>query len=239
MDRSDIGDFSLIGIGLYTVAEASRLTGIPPGRLRRWLRGYTWRTGDRRAASEPVWLRQVPEIDGTVGLGFLDLMEARFVNAFREAKVPWPVIRRCAEHARELIDSDHPFSSQRFRTDGRTIFVEVLDRTGERQLLALAKSQFAFAHVIGPSLYAGIEFSDRDMPARWWPMGERTPVVIDPARSFGQPIVSNGGVPTRTLADAVAAEGSVAKVARLFRLEPQAVRAALRFEERLAERLAA
>ncbi|MGH7098108.1 MAG: DUF433 domain-containing protein, partial [Stellaceae bacterium] len=233
------GDFSLIGIGLYTVAEASRLTRVSPGRLRRWLRGYTYRAGEHRAASEPVWPRQVPDIDGTLGLGFLDLMEARFVDAFLKAKVPWPVIRRCAEHARELIGSDHPFSSQGFRTDGHTIFAEIVDRTGERQLLDLAKSQLAFGRIIGPSLYAGIEFSESERPARWWPMGERTPIVIDPARAFGQPIISDGGVPTRTLADAVAAEGSVARVARLFQLEPQSVRSALRFEKRLAERLAA
>jgi uncharacterized protein (DUF433 family) len=239
MHGAETGDLSLIGIGLYTVAEASRLTAISQGRLGRWLRGYTYRAGDARAISEPVWHRQVPDIDGTVGLGFLDLMEARFVDAFRKANVPWPVIRRCAEHARELIGSDHPFSSQRFRTDGRTIFAEVIDRAGERQLLDLAKSQLAFGRVIGPSLYAGIEFSNRHMPARWWPLGQQTPVVIDPARSFGQPIVSDSGVPTSTLADAVAAEGSVAQVARLFRVKPRSVRAALRFERRLAERLAA
>ena len=167
------------------------------------------------------------------------MMEARFVDAFRKAGVPWRVIRLGAERVREICGADHPFSSQRFRTDGRTIFAEIVDRAGERQLLDLAESQFAFGRIIGPSLYAGSEFSDRDMPARWWPMGRQTPVVIDPARSFGQPIESLGGVPTRTLADAVAAEGSVAKVARLFRLEPQSVRAALRFEQRLAERLAA
>jgi uncharacterized protein (DUF433 family) len=166
-------------------------------------------------------------------------MEARFVDAFRKASVPWSVIRRCAEHARDLISSDHPFSSQRFRTDGRTIFAEVADQTGEQQLLDLAKSQFAFGRVIGPSLYAGIEFSNRDTPVRWWPMGQQTRVVIDPTRSFGQPIVSDGGIPTRTLADAVAAEGSVAKVALLFKLESQSVRAALRFEQRFAKRQAA
>jgi len=77
------------------------------------------------------------------------------------------------------------------------------------------------------------------MPARWWPMGQETPVVIDPARAFGQPILSDAGIPTSTLADAVAAEGSVATVARLFRVAPRSVRAALRFEQRLAERLAA
>jgi uncharacterized protein (DUF433 family) len=231
--------FDLFGIGLYTVAEASRLTGIAPARLRRWLRGYTYDAGGRAATSGPVWRRQVPDIDGTVGLGFLDLIEARFVDAFRRASVPWPVIRRCAERARALIDSDHPFSSRRFRTDGRAVFADVVDKAGEQHLLDLAKSQFAFGRVIGPSLYAGIDFSDRDMPVRWWRLGLKTPVVIDPKRSLGQPIVSEAGIPTRTLADAVAAEGSIATVAQLFRVEPRSVGAALRFERQIAEPLAA
>ena len=174
-----------------------------------------------------------------LGLGFLDLMEARFVDAFRKAAVPWRVIRRGAERARELCGTDHPFSSQRFRTDGRTIFAEIVDQAREPALLDLVKNQFAFARIIGSSLYAGIEFSNRDMPVRWWPLGRNTPVVVDPARSFGQPIVSTAGIPTAVLADAVAAEGSVAKAARLFRMSPQAVNAALRFEQRLADRLAA
>lgn len=239
MEKLETRDFSLLGIGLYTVPEGSRLIGISQGRLRRWLRGYTYRVGEFRAMSAPVWRRQVPEIDGTLGLGFLDLMEARFVDAFRAASVPWRVIRLCAERAREITDGDHPFSSRRFRTDGRTVFAEVVDQAGEKQLLDLAKNQLAFARVIGPSLYAGIEFSVDDMPARWWPMGQHGTVVLDPARSFGQPIVSDGGVPTAVLADAVEAEGSVAKVALLFQLPQHSVRAALRFEKRLADRLAA
>jgi uncharacterized protein (DUF433 family) len=232
VDGSDVEDSSLVGIGLYTVPDAARLTGIPQPRLGRWLRAYTNAIGKRRAASHPVWQRQLPEVHGMLGLGFLDLMEARFVDAFRKAAVPWRVIRHGAERAREIFDTDHPFSSQRFRTDGRTIFAGIIDATGEPQLFTLVKSQLAFARVVGRSLYAGIEFSNRDMPVRWWPLGRHTPVVIDPARSFGQPIVSAGGVPTAVLANAVAAEGSVAKVARLFRWLPQSVGAALRFEQR-------
>jgi uncharacterized protein (DUF433 family) len=239
VDESETKDFSLLGIGLYTVAEASGLTGISQGRLRRWLIGYTHCAEEVRVTSAPLWQRQVPEIDGTLGLGFLDLMEARFVDAFRAASVPWRVIRLCAERAREISGSDHPFSSRRFRTDGRTVFAEVVDQAGERQLLDLAKNQLAFARVIGPSLYAGIEFSVDDVPARWWPMGQQATVVIDPTRSFGQPIVSDGGVPTTVLADAVKAEGTIAKVAVLFQLPQHSVRAALRYEKRLADRLAA
>ena len=173
-----------------------------------------------------MWRRQVPEIDGTLGLGFLDLMQARFVDAFRAALVPWRMIRLCAERAREVTGRDHPFSSRRFLIDGRTIFTDLVDRADEQQLLDLAKNQLAFARVIGPSLYAGLEFSVDDMPARWWPMGEKREIVIDPKRSFGHPIVSDGGVPTTVLLDAVEAEGSIAKVASLFARPQHSVRGA-------------
>lgn len=239
MDGSETRDLSLLGVGLYMVPEAARLTGISPGRLRRWLRGDTYRAGEAHAASEPVLRRQLPEIDGTQGLGFLDLMEARFVDAFRAASVPWRVIRLCAARAREITGEDHPFSSRRFRTDGRSIFAEVIDQAEEKQLLDLAKNQLAFGRVIGPTLYAGVEFSLDDVPARWWPMGQQGAVVLDPARSFGQPIVHDRGVPTAVLADAVEAEGSVPKVASMFEIPLGSVRAAVRFEKRLAERLAA
>jgi uncharacterized protein (DUF433 family) len=61
----------------------------------------------------------------------------------------------------------------------------------------------------------------------------------EPAHAFGQPIVSDAGVPTSTLLDAVKAEGSVVNVARLFQVDPRSVRAALRSEKQFAERLAA
>jgi hypothetical protein len=59
-----------IGRGVYTPAEASRLTGISPGRIRRWLR-----RGEQQ--SSPPILH--PEIggrdDGIVALTFRDLKE--------------------------------------------------------------------------------------------------------------------------------------------------------------------
>jgi hypothetical protein len=53
MDGSETRDLRFLGIGLYTVAEAARLTCISQGRLRRWLRGYTYRGGEAPVPSAP------------------------------------------------------------------------------------------------------------------------------------------------------------------------------------------
>lgn len=58
-------------------------------------------------------------------------------------------------------------------------------------------------------------------------------IVIDPQRSFGQPIAAEYGVPTVALAEAVKSEGSVDHVARLYEVSPSVVRDAVRFQEYL------
>ena len=58
--------------------------------------------------------------------------------------------------------------------------------------------------------------------------------MIDPTRSFGQPISSEFGVPTIVLAEAVQAEGSVARVAALYEVDRTVVADAVRYHEELA-----
>ncbi|HYV29140.1 MAG TPA: hypothetical protein VFA77_16520 [Candidatus Eisenbacteria bacterium] len=41
--------------GIYTVRDAARLTGVSTGRIRRWLRGYRYRSRKKAYASPPLW----------------------------------------------------------------------------------------------------------------------------------------------------------------------------------------
>lgn len=220
----------IIGVGIYTVPQASRLTRVSPARIRRWLRGYEFARKEGRGRSAPVWRAQLPKIDDTIALGFLDLMEVRFVDAFLEAGLSLKKIRRAAGLATELVGRDHPFSTQKFRTDGKRIFAEIEhDRKGDKALYDLEQYQFGIYEVIVPSLLEGVEFDDQGQAARWHPDRAVPLVVIDPQRQFGQPIVE-GGVQTVVLADAVRAEGSVDTVARWYEIPREAVEQAVRFE---------
>ncbi|MEE8500850.1 MAG: hypothetical protein V3S27_09785, partial [Kiloniellales bacterium] len=117
-----INEPKLVGIGLYTVPEAARLTKVPKPTIRRWLFGYRTRRSGQFAELPPVWDSQIARIDSVTGLGFLDLMEIRFVHAFRVHGVSLNNIRLTVERAREIFGSDHPFAKKRFQTDGRRIF---------------------------------------------------------------------------------------------------------------------
>lgn len=223
---------SLVGVGLYTIPEAARLARIPAARLRRWVRGYSYRVGDETHHSGPVWRPQLPAIDQSIALGFLDLIEARFVNAFLAYGVSLPAVRLASERARELFNKDHPFATRRFRTDGRGIFAEITatDAKGEPKLLDLIRSQFAFHTVVSPSLYAGLDFSDDDRVLRWYPVRRSKMVVLDPQRAFGRPILRREGVPTEVLTNAARVERSLERAARWYDVPVSAVRAAVAFE---------
>jgi len=100
--------------------------------LRRWLRGYQSGRGEVKMAMPPLWETELvdSELDN---LSFHDLLEARFVKEFHNHGVSLQAIRIIARHARELFDSPYPFTCKRFQTDGKTIFAESLQESGDTE----------------------------------------------------------------------------------------------------------
>ena len=221
-----------VGIGYYTVPEAARLLQMHSRTINRWLGGYTYSDGGNKVTMEPLWTPQLPHLNGHLELGFRDLIELRFVDAFVKAGLGLNTIRCCLDYARECVSDERPFSTRRFRTDGRTIFLDTLTQSGNNELLDLKKNQYVLARVIQSS------FKDLDIDSatvtRWRPFKGKPTIVVDPTRAFGQPIASKSGVPTTALADAVKAEGSIERVSYLFEVPRDIVRDAVSFEKRLA-----
>jgi len=229
---------TLLGTGLYPLGRAARLVGEDARTVRRWLKGYSWTHGGERHASGPLWATQYSNDDDLGGgqvLSFRDLLELRTVARFVEQGVSLRVIRATIDVAREIL-GDYPLHSRRFVTDGKKIFMEAIERVGEQpKLLDVRRRQFAIDAVIRPSLIEGIEYGRDSEAVRWYPMAKRRVIVLDPQIQFGEPIIAEAGIPTDTLAAAYAAEGEdAARVGRLFRVSPQAVKAAVAFEHRLA-----
>ena len=229
--RTDRDTVVPLGIGYYTVAEAARLLRMPSRTINRWIGGYALRRDGKRIDMEPLWTPQLPRVKDHIELGFRDLIELRFVNAFVKAGLRLQTIRRCLSYARECANDDRPFSTRRFQTDGRTIFLETLNQSGNDELLDLKDHQYVLGKVIESS-FRDLDIDDATV-TRWRPFNGKASIVIDPARAFGQPIAAQSGVPTASLFDAVNAEGSIERVARLFDMSLQVVRDAVSFEKRL------
>jgi uncharacterized protein (DUF433 family) len=220
--------FRLIGSGVYSLSEAERLAKIPRKRIRRWMEGYHFISSGKRHYSPPVIESAIGRGTGELALTFRDLVEVRFLEAFLRKGVTWKEMRIGAARAKTLLTMTHPFSSRRFKTDGRYILAEIAGGDSP-VLLNLSRNQLEFHAIINP-LLQGLEFNQFDEPERWFPMTKRKGIVIDPARAFGAPIVIHGGVPTRVLAASARAERSQRLTARLYDVPLRAVRIAVYYE---------
>ena len=224
------------GLGVYSPSEAARLVGVPASALRRWLFGYSYAHEGIKTVQSPLWRPEYGASQDEPLLGFRDLIEARMVGKLRKLGIGLPTIRVCLQTAAAVANDDHPFSSTGFRTDGQRLFLERMGDEGQHDVLDLKTGQHNFAKVVDKS-FLDLDFDDQK--ATRWFLSKKRSIVVDPERSFGQPITTVAGVPTWRIAQAVSAEGSVEKVARLFEIAASVVKDAMAFETGLKERKAA
>src|SRR5262245_52267055 len=133
---------TVLGRGVYGGADALRLVNFSrrskgePGAqakrrtisrqtMTRWLRGYDYARQGVRHHLDPLWVPDYPSEGNALELSFRDLIELRFVKVFRDIGLSLPAIRHCFERAVEEVHDRRPFSTRRFRTDGKTIFLEI------------------------------------------------------------------------------------------------------------------
>jgi uncharacterized protein (DUF433 family)/DNA-binding transcriptional MerR regulator len=230
------------GIGIYSRAEAARLLGMTPSRLRRWVSGYTyWLHYDRsdhrqRREKPPVIVTDLPAIDSFIALSFLELMELRVVKALIDKGVSLQHIRAAARLASERFNTEHPFASRRVFTDGRAIFSAISADEAAPDVVKWRRAEIdqLVAGGIFETFLQEIQFDPQTSLAyRWWPLGRNEPIILDPKISFGAPVVEGTAVRTTTVAR-MATHLSVEEAAVAYELQLRQAEAAVEFEAQLA-----
>lgn len=223
---------NLLNAGLYTVPEAARLTRVSAGKIRRWLKGYDFKSGESLRHSDAVWQGELHPLEKRLALSFRDLLELRFVDAFIRAGVSWRTMRRAHAKAQQELQTTHPFCSNRIFTDGRSILLRQGEEDSDQALINLATDQVEFSRIVKTFLKE-LEFSGDEII--WWPLGKERKIVVDPKRNFGQPTVVRSGVPSQILARSVKANSSRELVAKWYEAEFEEIADAVEFEELLAK----
>lgn len=227
--------------GFYTVRDAARLIEVGDARrIHGWLRGYPGRKAG------PLLVRDYQPLCKTQELSFLDLMEVRFVEHFREIGVKPQTLRRCLETARAKFNEDKPLLKQGvlfIPTDDRrkVVVEEVLKPAAEENadtaLWNLVDRNYEFNQFIERHLARGLTFDPKtELTSAWAPRARDFPeIIIDPAVAYGQPVVPKH-IPTATLFEAWEAEqGDAATVADWFNIPTSQVQMAVGFEQLLRQ----
>lgn len=190
--------------GFYSVQDAARL--IEVGNARRilgWLRGYPGRT------TGPVISRDYQPIDNYQVLSFLDLIEIRFIEHFREQGVRVQTLRRAIETARIAFGTQKPLATRHIRftptEDRKDILVEEVLRPAAQEakdpkLWSLMTAQYVIFEAIRTRLLKGLTFDTETLLAKsWQPRPDEFPdILIDPTIAYGQPTLPSR-VPTKAI----------------------------------------
>jgi len=219
-------DHEIFGEGIYTPSEAARLIGCSPIDVRRWTRGS--------GSTDALWNGYYQDLDDSAEINFEDLVELKTVFALRKV-TSLQSIRYAYELAKDTFDVDRPFLTLNFKTDGNEILAK--SAVNEEDLTSLSKkhpTQRAFGRLIEQSL-KDLEY-DGGKVVRWRPSIAKQ-VVVDPARSFGAPILDDFGVSTRTLFDEHAEFKDLSYLSNIYEIPKAMVSEAIKFEQKLDEGL--
>lgn len=231
----------LLGVGIYSRADAARLLDLAPARVTSWVRGYRYAWGPkerRRRGEQPAVIKtDIPTIEGSVSVSFLELVELFVVKQFRDKGIPLQTVRVAWNHAARTFETLHPFADRRVFTDGGRIFMALREDDLAPDVLEVSDRRMPFQIIAGPIFrhsFKEIEFDEHtDLARRWWPQGRQLPIVLDPAIAFGAPVVLGTRVPTAIIAR-YAETRATKVVAEAFELPSEQVKAAVEFESRLA-----
>ena len=199
----------------YSVADAARYTKAHPSTISSW-----FNRGGRLGPALVGRQKGRP-------LSYLELVEVAFVKTARELGLRLSEIRDNRNYFRQRFNTEYPFATYRFQTDGHRLLVDLqeVDTSAARGKL-LRRGQLAWAELM-EARFLEFEYED-DLAIIWKLAGEESPVRIDPRMNFGAPTVR--GIPTWAIKGRYVAGEEVEDIQDNFSLDPSEIIAALDFE---------
>jgi uncharacterized protein (DUF433 family) len=213
----------LVGLGIYTVAEAAMYAQISAAKLARWIIG----TSVHRPAVESN-IDQTKNPDRWVTfLDFVQTMAIRDIRATR--KIPLEKLRQTVEMSDRKFKLPYPFAMKHTTwLFGDEIKLDI-KKYGIIEATGAHASQLNFRPVIERYLES-LSYDAEGMASGYTPLEFKGfKIVLSPKINFGEPMVRPGRHSVATLVNALETEGSYIAAAKAYRVKPEAVEAAYKY----------
>ena len=215
---------------IYSLAEVAYFMKVPKATMHRWTRhGYTKRLG----RIEPLI---VPADRESALFSFFNLSEAHILSvATRVHKLKLQTLRDAMTELRKMPLSNlrHPLLSREFFTDGRDLFVKLIER---KYRLTINVSQFGQLG-LREVLDSYLERIERDAafdPVKLYPFWQSEKIVsIIPNVSSGRPIIDSYGIPVASIWNRYKAGDSIEYLADDYEIPESQIEGAIGYFEQL------
>lgn len=209
---------------VYTEPEAARLLGLAPSTLKYWLQGGTRRQGDQTVTYMPI-IRPEP-IDSRY-VTWAEFIEAGWLRAYRQNKIPMSELRSFIELLRDSMGVPYPLAHRKPLVSGRRLVFEAQRAADLAPYWRLVDDQLMLTYP--GQLFLSQVTWEGDLAVGWRPADNpKSTVVVRPDVRFGRPSVN--GISTVAIYELSEEGASSNEIAQEFHLEPADVRWALAFE---------
>lgn len=179
-----------LGNGIYTVPDLALILELPQHRVRRWLSDfyderlgkvnqgkYSWGEGRGKATN------------------FMTLIEFYVFYVLREQKMSIDKILKAHNYMSKELKTPYPFASYKLLVNKK----DILYRMSEETWVHANYSKQIIIHQIITGFFKKIDFSDKDLAERFWPLGKERNIVVDPHHQFGQPVINGTNINAATI----------------------------------------
>ena len=214
----------------YSLREAAHYLRLPTSTLRQWVCG---RKGDGKPI--PGVIAAPEHVGRSIVLSFNNLVECHILASLRrEHEVPLQNVRRALRYVQRELKLPRPLLQQQFETDGADLFVKQLG-----SLVNVSREgQLGARELLSASLRR-VERGADGLPLKLYPfpgakVSSDAPrhVVVDPAVSFGRPVLAGTGIPTEEIAARLRAGEAPTELAEDFNVSEAQIISALICESR-------
>lgn len=219
------GNRSFLGEGIYTAADAARILDIPYPKAKYWFKYYAKTKFPK--SSNHIYHFEIKDI---VAVNFLTLIEMFVFYTLKENKVSSRKIIEAHSAISSYLNTPYPFAKVEMyvNKDRSLLFSDNI------QLISADRSlQIVIEQVLRPFIKK-IQFSDDGFARKFYPLGKKKSIVVNPENQFGQPVIEGTNILTQTIFTLSKGGDSPAFIAKLYDLPIKKVREAIEFSAKAA-----
>jgi uncharacterized protein (DUF433 family) len=212
---------SIIGGGIYTAADASRILKVNYTKTKYWFNYYA-----KHKFSSATHHNYHFKIKDSVVVNFLTLIEMVVFYTLKEKGIATKKITNAHTVMSEFLNSPHPFAMQDIYINGKSI----LFGDNDQLLTADVRLQSVLIQVLRPFI-SKIAFDEDRLARKFYPLGKKKSVVVNPLHQFGQPVIEGTNILTQTVFNLLSAGESKRSIAKLYDLSISQINDAIQFTE--------
>lgn len=217
-----------LGSGIFTIPDISAILNLDYQKVHKLLNEY-W---DKRFANE-LGKKYSWKVHNSKAVSFHTLVEFYIFFQLKEVGVPTQQILNAHQELSKRFDTIFPFAVStiinKMSCFGKRIVFEIneddfinLDSTKQLNLKFIK----SFAHKL--------DFDKNDLAVKFYPLGKKNSVVVDPGHQFGQPVINHTNIFPETIFNLYKAKESKKFIAESYELSLKQVNDAIEFCKNVA-----